>query len=275
MMRAEEQYPYKVGDKIVGIPPQSNAGSDSLYQGESNLLVFMPGAFHTGETFNALRKELEKRGQETMAVTFDHSNSEATAESDADQVASEIGNRRGVVLVAWSRAVEALVRLPYRLEEGQLAGAVAFGTGGPQKFLLPLEEETEAANPRYKPGYTDHIRKTDSNLYVIDEQAAKHYFYHDIPETEADAALSIMVPQKENISDEPLKSWDPDMPTLLLLGRSDRVLDVMRARAVGRRFFHANTEMMDGGHTLHLSHTKELGRRIIQFVNEEVAAIKE
>lgn len=270
MMTAKEEYPPKVGNKIVGIPTQST-GNFTDSSGESNLLVFMPGAFHTGETFNALRKEIEKRGHETMAVTFRNRDPQASCETDADQVVDKIGNRRGIVLVAWSRAVEALVRIPSRLQDGQLSGAVAYGTGGPQKFLLPMEGETEAVIPRYKPGYADNIRREENGLYVIGEDAARHYFYHDIPKKAADEAVSKIVPQRENISEAPLEPWDPDTPTLLLLGRSDRVLDVARARAVGRRYFQVNTEMMDGGHTLHLSHTKELGQRIVQFVTEEIS----
>lgn len=251
-------------EKLISMPPRPPRHETS------KLIVLMPGAFHTGKTFEALQAELEPSGHETVAITFENSNPRATAEYDAAQVAETIGNRRGVILVAWSRAIETMVRLPDVLEEGQLEGAIAYGTGGPHKYLLPLEKETGGVNPRYNTGYISGIRRTKNGLYIYDRAVAPYYFYHDLPEDVAEEAMDQMVPQRENNSEAPIKPWSPDLPTLLLLGRQDRILEFARARAVGRRYFQVNTEMMTGGHCLHLSQTKLLGSRILQFISDEI-----
>ena len=256
----------------VHVPLQPSSEPASCDRVDAKLVVMLPGAFHTGKTFAPLQTVLEKAGVETMAVTLETENLEATSETDAVQVAEAIGDRTGVVVFAWSRGVETLVRLPRHLKNGQLEGAIVMGSGGPHEYLLPSEQETQSANPRYNKEYRTGMVpvKDKSGLYLYDSKAARHFFYHDLPYDSAAEALEQMVPQRQFVPDVPLAPWDPELPTLLLLGRSDRVLEVARARAVGRRYFHANTEMIVGGHSLHISQAEVLGNRILQFIDDDL-----
>ncbi len=272
MLKDYEQVIDLTTQEHVHIPQQPTSESAVSERVDSKLVVMVPGAFHTGETFAPLQAVLEKAGVETMAVTLQTENMEATSETDAIQVAEAIGDRSGIVVFAWSRGVETLVRLPPHLKDGQLEGAIVMGSGGPHEYLLPSELDTESANPRYTKDYrTGMVPVKDKNgLYLYDPKAARYFFYHDLPDEIASQALEQMVPQRQFTPDVPLEPWDPELPTLLLLGRSDRVLEVARARAVGRRYFHANTEMIVGGHSLHLSQAEVLGKRILQFIDDDL-----
>ena len=269
IMSREESFSDQ-GLSVGLIPQQPKNMHEGMADESQKLIVLMPGAFHTGKTFSTLQPELEVYDYDTMAITFNNDDPAATAESDAQMVADKIGDRRGVILVGWSRAIEKIVYLPQMLDPNQLEGVVAYGTGGPQKYLLPMESVLDTSIPRYKPGYDQYLQQRPDGRYEITPDAARHYFYHDLTEELVDKALSELVPQTENTTPGAVQPWSPDMPTLLLLGRGDRVLDVARAQAIGHKFFHVNTEIMPGGHSLHLSHAQQLAERIVQFVTDEV-----
>lgn len=256
----------------IYVPQQTCKNSLSVVRDEPKLIVMIPGAFHTGETFNLLEDELQNSGHETMAVTLDSENISATSETDAIQVAEAIGNKEGVIVFAWSRGVETLIRLPAHLESGQLDGAIVMGSGGPHEFLLRSEQDTNTRNPRYEDGYIKGMISLPDNsgLYRYDPTAARQFFYHDLPEELANTAIHQMIKQRQFVADVPLQPWDPNLPTLLLLGEQDRVLERARARAVGRLYFNSETEMIEGGHSLHLSQPKLLGERILSFINDQI-----
>jgi pimeloyl-ACP methyl ester carboxylesterase len=84
-------------------------------------------------------------------------------------------------------------------------------------------------------------------------------FYHDVPRTLAEEALSKGRPQSEATSSEPfpLAAW-PDVPTAFILCRHDRMFPAAWLREVVRDRLGLAPHEIDSGHTPALSHPTEL-----------------
>ena len=84
-------------------------------------------------------------------------------------------------------------------------------------------------------------------------------FYHDVPRTLAEEALSKGRRQSETTSAEPfpLAAW-PDVPTAVIICRRDRLFPVAWLREVVRHRLGIAPDEIDSGHTPALSHPVEL-----------------
>jgi pimeloyl-ACP methyl ester carboxylesterase len=90
-------------------------------------------------------------------------------------------------------------------------------------------------------------------------------FFHDVPDTIRDEALSQPEPQQSDTPFEqiwPLDRW-PDVPTRVLQGSDDRLFPLEFQRRVVRERLGLDVEVMPGGHLMALSHPDELAARLL------------
>jgi pimeloyl-ACP methyl ester carboxylesterase len=94
-------------------------------------------------------------------------------------------------------------------------------------------------------------------------------FYHDVPPALAAEALRRARRQSETPTREPwpLSSW-PDVPTRVVLGRSDRLLPAAFLRRVARQRLGITPDEIDAGHCVALSRPNELAERLDGYLRE-------
>lgn len=95
-------------------------------------------------------------------------------------------------------------------------------------------------------------------------------FFHDVPESVRQAALSRQEPAMSDIPFEqpwPLQRW-PDVPTRVIQGSDDRLLPLEFQRRVTRERLGLDVDVMGGGHLVALSRPEELVDRLEKYRGE-------
>lgn len=234
-------------------------------------LVLIPGAFHTGSTFDPLCDELSEHVNGITPITFERSDPEVTINSDVNQIVETVGSRDNIVVVCWSRGVEAAIRLPQALDPEQLHGLVICSSGGPQAYRLPMELHTGAVNPRYNGEYTEGMVQRADGFLEYSPDFARRYIYNDLDEAAAQKAIDGMVLQPHYVNSKFTEYWDHSIPTKIFLGQADLAIDRARARAVGRRLFGQHSWVIEeGSHAFHYSKPEVLGRHLLTFLRQEL-----
>jgi pimeloyl-ACP methyl ester carboxylesterase len=96
------------------------------------------------------------------------------------------------------------------------------------------------------------------------------WFYQDVPQELASEALRRSRRQSEARMGEPspLAAW-PDVHTLVLLCRDDRLFPPAFVRRVAQERLRITPDEIDGGHTPALSRPVELAERLEAYATEE------
>ena len=104
-----------------------------------------------------------------------------------------------------------------------------------------------------------NTRFDDAERPESDDSGTLAVFYHDVPRTLAEEALSRGRSQSETTSAEPfpLAAW-PAVATAFILCRHDRLFPAAWLREVVRHRLGIEPEEIDSGHTPALSHPDEL-----------------
>lgn len=206
--------------------------------------VLIHGAGDVGWYWHLVERELRGRGHGVVVMDLPVDDDAATLSDYADVVVEAIGDRReDLVVVAQSYggyvAPIVCARVPARLMVLVAAMIPAPGESADQMWVNTRFEDAE----RPETG--------DSGELAI--------FYHDVPRTLAEEALSKGRPQSGTTAAEPfpLAAW-PDVPTAFILCRHDRLFPAAWLRGVVRHRLGVAPDEIDSGHTPALSHPAEL-----------------
>jgi pimeloyl-ACP methyl ester carboxylesterase len=205
--------------------------------------VLIHGAGDVGWYWHLVERELRTRGHGVVVMDMPVDDDTATL-WDADVVVEAIGDRREdliVVAQSYGGYVAPIVcdRVPAQLMVLVAAMIPSPGESAGQMWV--------------------NTRFDDAARPETDDSGDLALFYHDVPQTLAEAALSRGRPQSETTSAEPfpLAAW-PDVPTAVILCRHDRLFPVAWLRQVVRHRLGIEPAEIDGGHTPALSHPVEL-----------------
>ena len=197
------------------------------------------GAYDVGWYWHLVERELRARGHRTVAPDL----------PIEDDGASLLDHARAVI-----KAIE-------EVHDGGELIIVGQSWGG---YVAPIVADLADADrlvlvapmiPR--PGETnDEMWETTGWTFPNDEADA---FYHDVDRSLAAEAKSRGRGQSEATSREPwpLEAW-PNVPTHVIIGRDDRIFRADWLRGVVRDRLGVDPDELAGGHTLALSHPREL-----------------
>lgn len=207
------------------------------------LFALLPGAGCEPWIWHRVLPELQQRGHDAIAVRLPYHDQRAGLSDYADAVASAIGTREDVALVAQSIAgfVAPLVctRLPVRLLV--LVNA-----------MIPVPGETAGA-------WWEHVDHASALAPVVaeygpldswDAAAQVAVFLNDVEPALAAESASHVGPPGAGIFSSPLEvdAW-PDVPTRGLAGRRDRFFPLEFQRRVARERLQLELDEIDCGHS--------------------------
>ena len=216
--------------------------------------VLIPGAGGQAWYWHRLVAELERRGQDAVAVDLPAGDESAGLAAYADAVVAAIGNRTRVVLVAQSMGA---LTAPLVCERVPVELLVLVNA------MVPLPGETGgdwwAATGQAR-AMTDHAARQGRTDDPEDVTAA---FFHDVPPEVAAAAQAQPFTQSERPFADPwpLRRW-PDVPTRVVVGRDDRFFPADFQRKVAAERLGLEVDEVPGGHLVALSRPVELADRL-------------
>jgi pimeloyl-ACP methyl ester carboxylesterase len=226
------------------------------------LFALLPGAGCEPWIWHRVVPELQQRGHDAIAVRLPYDDQHAGLSEHADAVASAIGAREDVALVAQSIAgfIAPLVctRLPVRL----LALVNA---------MIPLPGETAGA-------WWKHVDHASALAPVVaehgpleswDAAAQVAVFLNDVEPALAAESANHVGPPGAGIFSSPLAidAW-PDVPTRALGARRDRFFPLEFQRRVARERLQLELDEIDGGHSPMLAHPEEVASRLADYADE-------
>ena len=226
------------------------------------LFALLPGAGCEPWIWHRVVPELQQRGHDAIAVRLPYDDQRAGLSEYADAVASAIGAREDVALVAQSIAgfVAPLVctRLPVRL----LALVNA---------MIPVPGETAGA-------WWEHVDHASALAPVVaehgpleswDAAAQVAVFLNDVEPALAAESANHVGPPGAGIFSSPLAidAW-PDVPTRALGARRDRFFPLEFQRRVARERLQLELDEIDGGHSPMLARPEEVASRLTAYADE-------
>jgi pimeloyl-ACP methyl ester carboxylesterase len=207
--------------------------------------ILIHGAGDVGWYWHLVEAELRERGHDTVAPDLPCDDDAAGLPEYADAVVEAIGDRTDLVVVAQSlggfTAPLVCDRVPVKL-------LVLVAP------MIPAPKEAPAdylANTRYG----EEVQERYEDDIAL--------FYQDVPpELVAEARRRSRKQSETRLAEpSPLAAW-PDVPTRVLLCRDDRLFPAAFVRRVAQERLGIVPDEIDGGHTVALSHPKELAERL-------------
>jgi pimeloyl-ACP methyl ester carboxylesterase len=210
--------------------------------------VLIHGAGDVGWYWHLLEAELRARGHDTVAPDLPCDDDAAGLPEYAEAVLDAIGDRRHLVVVGQSLGCFT-APVVCTLVAADLLILVA--------PMIPAPGDSPASywtSTGYDHGDGEHY---DDPIEV---------FYQDVPRDLAAEALSKGRAQSEARMGErwPIDAW-PNVPTLVLLCRDDRLFPARFVRRVARERLGITPDEIDGGHCPALSRPKELADRLESY----------
>jgi pimeloyl-ACP methyl ester carboxylesterase len=225
----------------------------------SSTFVLIPGAGADPRVYGATIAALEELGHDALAPPLPLENADATPSDHADVVLAALADDPGrLVVVAQSLGAFA----------GPLAAAKADAAGlillAP---MIPAPGET-AGEWWSDTGHEDALADVLERFGPIsewDREALAHVFFHDVDaEALRENERFEGAPGRGMFGEPwPLERW-PDVPTVVLAPRDDRLFPLEFQRRVARERLGLEVEEIDGGHLPMLSRPRELARRLVE-----------
>ena len=224
--------------------------------------VLIPGAGGEAWYWHRVVPELQSFGHEAIAVDLPAGDDTAGWDEYANAVEREIDGRTDVILVAQSLAG---FSAPIVAERRPVDLIVLVNA------MIPTPGETGAAW-----GSDTKSREAELAYFArigLPPEAAddlKVVYFHDVPADVVDEAFQRGEPAQSWTPMEqpwPLEAW-PDVPTRVLAGRDDRLFPLEFQRRVARERLGLETDEIDGGHLVALSHPRELAERLESYRRE-------
>jgi pimeloyl-ACP methyl ester carboxylesterase len=218
--------------------------------------ALIPGAGGDAWYWHLVVPRLRERGHDVMAVSLPAGDDSAGWSAYADRIVDSIGDRTGVILVAQSLAgfsaplvcervpVELLILLNAMIPRpGETGSEWWSNTGQPEAMrahLIALGLSAAAADD-------------DTTVY-----------FHDVSPQVRAQALRRGEPEQSwtpMTQPWPLDAW-PDVPTRVLIGRSDRLFPADFQSRIARDRLGIEADEIEGGHLVALSRPAELVERL-------------
>jgi pimeloyl-ACP methyl ester carboxylesterase len=186
--------------------------------------------------------ELERRGHDALAVDLPSDDPSAGWSEYADTAAGGIDDRRPAVVVGHSLGGFTAPLVTTRAD----VAAMVLVAG-----MIPAPHEL------FEDWWTNVGYEATS--YEGDDEV----FYHDVPDSLAEAAKQRAREERSHALREPwpLEAW-PDAATSYLLCRDDRMFAADWARRHARERLGIDADQIDGGHYITLSRPHELAERL-------------
>ena len=227
--------------------------------------ALIPGAGGDPWEWHLLVRELESRGNETIAVTLPAGDERAGWSEYADAVVDAIRGRRDVVLVAQSLAG---FTAPLVAERAAVDLIVLLNA------MIPLPGETGNAwwsNTRRREAERAYLASAGLPPETANDDVAV-YFHDCTPEIVEEAATHVpeqtMTPMEQPW---PLAAW-PRVPTRVLIGRDDRLFPAEFQKRVARERLGLDGDVIPGGHMAALSHPREVADRLEAYALRPAAS---
>jgi pimeloyl-ACP methyl ester carboxylesterase len=217
--------------------------------------VLIHGAGDVGWYWHLVEAELRARGHVTVAPDLPVDDEAAGLSEYADTVVDAIGEHIDLVVVAHSAGGFTAPLVCERVPVGLLVLVAP---------MIPAPGEAPS----------DYWVDTRYGLEVSERYEDEiELFYQDVPRELASEALRRSRGQSESRMGEPwpLEAW-PNVPTRVLLCRDDRLFPPAYIRRVARQRLGIVPDEIDGGHTVALSHPKELADRLEAYAGGPGAA---
>lgn len=245
-------------------------------------LVLVHGAYHSREHFEPLKTDLEGYGYECATVSLPSTQSPdllpATLADDTaairDCVLAALDQGKDVVVVAHSyggcptnNALKDLDTISRKAAGASTSVlAIAFLCAMPQPAGTVLAKLMD-------PEKGIHDRRDEHFCWVKEDPGPAHYFYNDLPESEAKGWSDLLRPMSWNaLEGMTTHAAYLDIPSSYLLCKKDNALPfpaqqgmVQMAIAAGAKI---STETVDAGHSPFLSKVEETSAFIRKAANE-------
>lgn len=217
--------------------------------------VLIPGAAADSWYWHLVEAELRSRGRDVLSVDLPVDDDSAGLAEYAETVVDAIGDRTGVVLVAHSFG-------------GFTAPLVCERTPVDLMVLVTAMIPSPGEAPGAWGEATGHTRARaeQQSLDGVTSDNTVGLFLNGVPPGLAAEALTKTRSQSGTPFEEPwpLAAWPP-VPTRFLLCRDDRFFPPGFMRRVVRERLGIVPDEMDGGHSVTLSHAKELADRLEDY----------
>lgn len=221
-------------------------------------VVLIPGAGGSGWYWHLVVPELERRGLDAVPVDLPAADDEAGLASYSEAVVRAASGRGELVLVAQSMGglTAPLVcrQLPVRLLVLVNAMVPRPGETGGQWWEATGQAEAMRSNA------------ARLGLEPADLEDPRVVYGHDMDENVFVEAGARMGEQSARPFADPwpLEAW-PDIPTVVLATRGDRLFPVDFQRRVAQERLGLVPDDMEGGHSVALSRPVELAERIVAY----------
>lgn len=221
-------------------------------------VVLIPGAGGSGSYWHLVVPELERRGVDAVPVDLPAADDEAGLASYSEAVVRAASGRGELVLVAQSMGglTAPLVcrQLPVRLLVLVNAMVPRPGETGGQWWEATGQAEAMRSNA------------ARLGLEPADLEDPRVVYGHDMDENVFVEAGARMGEQSARPFADlwPLEEW-PDVPTVVLATRGDRLFPVDFQRRVAQERLGLVPDDMEGGHSVALSRPVELAERIVAY----------
>ena len=217
--------------------------------------VLIHGAADSGWFWHLLEAELRARGHDVVAPDLPCDDDSAGFAEYADAVASAVGDRTGLIVVAQSLGGFTAPLVCDRVPVDLLVLLAA---------MVPAPGE-RAEDYWANTGYAD-ARREQAEREGPPPEDDIGLFYHDVPPELAAEALRRGRRQSATPGKQPwpLAAW-PDAPTRFLLCRDDRLFPAAFMRRVARDRLGITADEIDGSHCVALSRPAELADRLEAF----------
>jgi pimeloyl-ACP methyl ester carboxylesterase len=221
--------------------------------------VLIPGAGGDAWYWHLLGPQLERRGNDVVAISLPAADDNAGWAEYADRIVDGIGDRTDVILVAQSLAGFSAPLVAERVSVALLILVNA---------MIPRPGET-GAEWWSNTGQQDAMHAYRATLGLPEDAAddeATMYFHDVAPEVRAEAFRRGEPEQSWTPMTQPwpLGAW-PDVPTRVVVGRDDRLFPAGFQRRIARTRLAIEADEIGGGHLLALSRPGELAQRLESY----------
>lgn len=221
--------------------------------------VLIPGAGTDPQVYGATIAALEELGHEGLAPPLPLEDEAATPSDHAAAVLAALPREHGeLVVVAQSLGAFAG---PLVAAQAGAAGLVLLAP------MIPAPGETAGewwANTGHEAAIAE-LRERFGPMSEWGGEALAHVFLHDVDEETRRRSERFEGAPGRGMFGEPwpLERW-PDVPTVVLAPRGDRLFPLEFQRRVARERLGLEVEEIDGGHVPMLSRPGELAQRLVE-----------
>ncbi len=225
--------------------------------------VLIPGAGGLAWEWHLLAPALEGLGHTAVPIELPAGDDSAGLAEYADVVATAIGDRRGVVLVAQSYGG---FTAPLVCERASV-NLIVF-----QNAMIPRPGETFGewwSNTGQGPAQREYAQQL--GLTPADLEDDRVVYYHDLSNELVEEALQLDAEQSSTPLDQPWPPEDwPEVRTRAISGRDDRMFPAAFQRRVAQDRLGITPDTIAGGHMVALSNPAGLAEQLDRYAAADI-----